>query len=161
MRWVAFITIRTTIPGFLSDCETMIVAAGRESREASLARLAARFSEGDACREIAATPSTLTQGAPLLTDATLEDDFVSLHFDALKQEEGPSTLGDYHYLPVLHNHRTKMGRPRKLMLAVLGLALAPVQGIRPALGLVVHGPEGRLRKVRLRRKAGDWRGRAP
>jgi predicted RecB family nuclease len=127
----------------------MIVAAGRESREASLARLAARFSESDASRGIAATPSTLKQGAPLLADATLEDDSVSLRLDALKREEGPSKLGDYHYLPVLHNHGDKVGRARKLLLAVLGLALAPVQGIRPALGLVARGPEGRLANVRL------------
>lgn len=135
--------------GVVSDYETMFVAAGRESREASLAWLAAQFSESDACRGIAATPSTLKQGAPLLTDAILEDDSVSLRFDALKREEGSSNLGDYHYLPVLHNHGDKVGRLRKLLLAVLGLALAPVQGVRPALGLVARGPEGRLGKVRL------------
>jgi predicted RecB family nuclease len=135
--------------GVVSDYETMIVAAGRESRETSLARLSAQFSGGDACQGIAVTSSTLKQGAPLLVDAVLEDDSVSLRFDALKRDIGPSKLGDYNYLPVLHSHGDKVGRPRKLLLAVLGLALAPLQGIRPAVGMVAHGPEGRLRKVRL------------
>ena len=35
------------------------------------------------------------------------------------------------------------------VLAVLGLALARIQGLRPASGLVARGPEGRLGKVRL------------
>src|SRR5262249_22655852 len=48
-----------------------------------------------------------------------------------------------------HNHGDKVGRPQKLLLAVLGLTLARVQGVRPADGLVALGPEARLGKVRL------------
>ena len=119
------------------------------SREAALARLVARFGEGDACRGIAVTAATLKQGAPLLADATLEDDGLSLRFDALKRADGASKLGDHHYLPVLHNHGDKVGRQQKLLLAVFGLVLARVQGLRPAVGLVARGPEGQLGKVRL------------
>ena len=50
---------------------------------------------------------------------------------------------------MLHNHGDKVGRPQKLLLAVLGLVLARVQGLRPAVGLVARGPEGRLGKVCL------------
>ncbi len=74
---------------------------------------------------------------------------MSLRFDALKRADGASKLGDHHYLPVLHNHGDKVGRQQKLLLAVLGLVLARVQGLRPATGLVARGPEGRLGKVRL------------
>ena len=74
---------------------------------------------------------------------------MSIRFDALKRADGASKLGDHHYLPVLHNHGDKVGRPQKLLLAVLGLVLARVQGLRPAIGLVARGPEGRLGKVRL------------
>ena len=135
--------------GTQSDYEAMTTAAGRASREAALARLVARFGEGDACRGVAVTAATLKQGAPLLADATLEDEGLSLRFDALKRADGASKLGDHHYLPVLHNHGDKVGRTRKLLLAVLGLVLARVQGLRPAVGLVARGPEGRLGKVRL------------
>jgi hypothetical protein len=41
--------------GVVSDYETMMVAAGRESREISLARLTSQFSESDACQGIAVT----------------------------------------------------------------------------------------------------------
>ena len=135
--------------GVVSDYEAMIVAADRASREAALARLVARFGESDACRGVAAIPSTLKQGAPLLAEATLEDDVMLIRLDALKRADGTSKLGEYHYLPVLHVHGDKIGRTRKLLLAVLGLVLDRVQGLRPAVGLVARGPEGRLGKVRL------------
>ena len=114
--------------GTKSDYEAMTEAASRASREAALARLVARFGEGDACRGTAVTAATLKQGAPLLADATLEDDGMSLRFDALKRADGASKLGDHHYLPVLHNHGDKVGRQQKLLLAVLGLVPRPRAG---------------------------------
>ena len=135
--------------GTVSDYEAMTLATGRVSREAALAKLVARLGQGDACRGVAVTADTLKEGAPFLVDATYEDDILSIRFDALERADGPSELGDHHYLPVLHHHGDKVGRRQKVLLAVLGLALARVQGVRPAVGLVARGPEGRLGKVRL------------
>ena len=135
--------------GAKSDHEAMTTAAKAASREAALARLVVRFGEGDACRGIAVTAATLKQGAPLLADATLEDDGLSIRLDALKRADGASKLGDHHYLPVLHNHGDKVGCPQKLLLAVLGMVLARVQGLRPVVGLVTCGPEGQLGKICL------------
>jgi predicted RecB family nuclease len=135
--------------GTLSDYEAMTFQARRASLEATLARLAARLGEGDACRGVQVTPETLKRGAPILVDAILEDENLSIRFDALKRADGPSKLGGHHYLPVLHAHGDKVGREQKSLLAVLGLVLARVQGLRPAMGLVARGSEGRLGKVRL------------
>jgi predicted RecB family nuclease len=135
--------------GTLSDYEAMTSQARRASLEATLARLAARLGEGDACRGVQVTPETLKRGAPVLVDAILEDENLSIRFDALKWADGPSKLGGHHYQPVLHVHSDKVGRRQKLLLAVLGLMLDRVQGLRPATGLVARGTEGRLGKVRL------------
>jgi predicted RecB family nuclease len=135
-----------------SDYEAMTTAASQASREASLAKLVAGFGGGDACQGTTITTATLKQGRPLLADIVLEDDAVSLRADALKRADGASKLGEYHYLPVLHNHGAKVGRTRKLLLATLGLILARVQGVRPAIGLVACGPKDRLGKVRLEAK---------
>jgi predicted RecB family nuclease len=135
--------------GTKSDYEAMTTAASQTSRETALAKLVVRFGDGDACRGMRVTSAMLKQGAPLLVDAELEDDVMSIRFDALKQADGASMLGDHHYLPVLHNPGDKVGRPRKLLLAVLGLGLASVQGLRPTVGLMAPGREARLRKVRL------------
>ena len=75
--------------GTKSDYEAMTEAASRASREAALAKLVARYGEGDACRGTAITDATLKKGAPLLVDATLEDESLSLRFDALKRVDGP------------------------------------------------------------------------
>jgi predicted RecB family nuclease len=135
--------------GTPSDYEAMTTAARQASREEAVAKLAARFGEGDACREMAVTAATLKQGETLLVDAELEDEGMSLRFDALKRADGPSKVGDHHYLPILHHHGDKAVRQQKLLLALHGLALARVQGLRPAVGLIARGPEARLGKVRL------------
>jgi len=132
-----------------SDYEAMTTAASQASREEALAQLVARFGEGDTCRATAITTATLKQRKALLIDVSLDDDAMSLRIDGLKRVAGTSGLGDYHYLPLLHNHGDKVGRPEKLMLAGFGLSLAGPQGLRPAFGQVIRGPEGGLRKVRL------------
>jgi predicted RecB family nuclease len=135
--------------GTKSDYEAMTTAASQDSREAALAKLVVRFGDGDACRGVRVTSAMLKQGAPLLADAELEDNVMSIRFDALKRADGASMLGDHHYLPVLHNPGDKVDRPQRLLLAVLGLSLASVQGLRPNVGLMASGREAKLRKVRL------------
>src|SRR5262249_18168105 len=138
--------------GTKSDYEAMTEAASRASRELSLAGIVARYGEGNTYRGTAITAAMLKQGAPLLADAIVEGDGMSIRFDGLKRADGASKLGGHHYLPVLHNRGDKVGRQQKLLLAVLGLVLDRVQGVRPATGLVARGREGRLGKVRLEAK---------
>jgi predicted RecB family nuclease len=135
--------------GTKSDYETMTEAASRASRELSLAGIVARYGEGNTYRGTAITAAGLKQGASLLADAIIEDDGMTIRFDALKRADGASKLGGHHYVPVLHNHGDKVGRSRRLLLAALGLAIARVQGLRPIVGLIARGPEGRLVKVCL------------
>src|SRR5271166_236576 len=128
--------------GTKSDYEAMTEAASRASRELSLAVIVARHGEGNAYRGTAITAAMLKQGAALLADAILEDDGMSIRFDGLKRADGASKLGEHHYLPVLYNHGDQVGRLRKLLLTVLGLAIARVQGLRPTVGLVAREPDG-------------------
>jgi predicted RecB family nuclease len=135
--------------GTRSDYEAMTAAAGAASREQALARLVIRLGEGAACRGTAVTVASLRNGPPLLVDVKLEDESLALRFDALRRVHGPSRLGEHHFLPVLHHDGEKVGRQQKVLLAVLGLALARVQRVRPTAGLVACGPDARIRKVRL------------
>jgi predicted RecB family nuclease len=135
--------------GAISDYEAMATAARASSREQALTRLAAQFGEWAISRGVAVTGALLRQGAPFLCDASFEDDGLSFRLDGLKRTDGASKLGDHHYLPVLHVHGDKVGRREKTLLALAGLALAGVQGLRPALGLIARGPGGRLGKVKL------------
>src|SRR4051794_39745221 len=71
--------------GTKSDYEAMTEAARRSSREVALAGIVARFGEGNAYRGTAVTAAMLKQGAPLLADAIVEDDGMSIRFDGLKR----------------------------------------------------------------------------
>jgi predicted RecB family nuclease len=133
--------------GKQSDYEEMTQAASASSLRQVQAKLIARFGEGEARQGTAVTVATLRQGAPILLDAGLEDEGLALRLDALKRVDGASKIGDHHYIPILHSYADKVGRREKLLLAVIGLALERIQGLRPATGLVARGPEARLGKV--------------
>jgi len=135
--------------GTPSDYERMTMAATASSREQAVAQLVARFGEEDACRRKTVTAAILKQGITLLANAELEDESLSLRFDALKRTDGPSKVGDHHYIPVLHHHGDKVSRQQKVLLALQGLVLARVQGLRPAVGLIARGPQGRVGTVHL------------
>jgi predicted RecB family nuclease len=135
--------------GTISDYESMTTAARAAMREQAIATLVARSGKGNACQGTTLTLATLKQGAPLLADASLEADGLSLRIDALKRVDGASNVGDHHYIPILDSYTDKLGRREKLLLAVFGLAVGHIQGLRPASGLVTRGPEARLGKVRL------------
>src|SRR5207245_6525797 len=71
--------------GTKSDYEAMTAAAELESREAAVAKLAARFGEGVASRGTVVTATALKQGTTFLADASLDDGAMSLRFDGLKR----------------------------------------------------------------------------
>ena len=105
----------------------------------SVARLVARFGEGDACQGTTVTAATLKQGAPLLADVDLEDEGLSLRCDALKRADGASKLGDHHYVPVLHNDGDKVGPGAETP------AGRPRAGPRPRAGAAACRRAGRPR----------------
>jgi predicted RecB family nuclease len=138
--------------GTISDYEAMTTAARASSREQALAKLVARFGEGDVRQGTAVTAAVLKLGAPILLDVDLEAEGLSFRLDALKRVDGASKVGGHHYIPILYSYGTRVGRSEKLLLAVLGLALARIQGLRPASGLVARGPDASLGKLSLEPK---------
>jgi predicted RecB family nuclease len=135
--------------GTRSDYELLLAKSRDEWRCRAIDKILARHQGEEVARDVVLTPSALKQGAAFIFNATLEDEHVALAFDGLKRVDGPSTVGDYHYLPVLHHYGDKVGRQQKVLLALHGPALARVQGLQPAAGLVARGPEARLGKVHL------------
>ena len=79
----------------------------------------------------------------------LEDDLLSLRFDGLKKVDGPSKLGDFHYVPMLFHEGRKVGKQQRLLLELYGLLLSRLQGQMPSSGIIWHGKECRTTRVRL------------
>jgi hypothetical protein len=78
----------------------------------------------------------LRVGPSIVLDATLEDGLLSVRFDGLKRVDGPSQLGDFHYVPMLFHEGRKVGKEQRAILEVFGLLLSQVQGKPPAYGIL-------------------------
>ena len=131
------------------DCENLLIEQRAEVRRAAIEKILARHAEEEITRNAPLTISALKEGAPYLLDATLEDDQFLLCFDGLKKVDGPSKLGDFHYVPMIFHEGEKVRKEQRLFLEVCGLLLSRLQGQMPAFGIVWHGRECKATKVRL------------
>lgn len=135
--------------GTKSDYEALLIERRAEVRITAINKILARHPEEVIPRNIPLTTSALKEGVSFLLDATLEDDLVSLTFDGLKKVDGPSKLGDFHYIPILFSEGEKARKEQKVLLEFDGLLLSRLQGQMPAHGIVWHGKECKATRVRL------------
>lgn len=140
--------------GKVSDFANLAAERRAAARRQAIEQLTARYTDGGVVSAVPLTTATLKQGAAFLLDAALEDDTFLLRFDGLKKADGPSKLGDFHYVPVLFHGSESVRKEQRLLLDVWALLLSRIQGRTPSHGIVWHG---RAMKVRLSpdpRKAG-------
>lgn len=135
--------------GTMSDYEALLTEMRAEVRLAAIDKILARHPGEEIPRNVPLTTSALKQGASFILDATLDDDLVSLHFDGLKKVDGPSKLGDFHYIPMLFHEGEKIPNEERLLLELYGLLLSRLQGQMPIKGIIWHGMECKGTMVRL------------
>jgi predicted RecB family nuclease len=135
--------------GTVSDYEVLLLARRQEVRQQAVAKILAKYPEAEVARGIPLTLAALQSGPPFALDAILEDDLVSLRFDGLKRVDGPSKLGDLHYIPMLFHEGRRVGKEQRLLLELYGLLLSEVQGRLPAQGVVWSGRDCKSTRVRL------------
>jgi hypothetical protein len=91
------------------DYERLLLADRASVRRAATDILLARHGKSAPPRSLTVTLAVLKQGCPFW-DATVEDERLSVRFDALLRAPGPLRLGDFHYIPVLfHPAKTSKG----------------------------------------------------
>jgi predicted RecB family nuclease len=134
--------------GTVSDYEVLFVARRQEVRQQAIAKILAKHPQAEVAKDIPLTVGVLQSGPPFVLDATLGDDFLSLAFDGLKRVDGASKLGDFHYVPVLF-HEGKVGKEQRRLMEIYGLLLSRLQGQMPTSGIIWHGRERRMTRVRL------------
>jgi len=132
-----------------SEYEVLSAEQRAVVRQRTIEQIAARHADGVVLSTVPLTAPTLQRGAAFILDATLEDDTFSLRFDGLKKVDGPSKMGDYHYVPVLFHGCGSVRKEQRRLLDVWGLLLSCAQGRMPGYGIVWHGWECRATKVRL------------
>jgi predicted RecB family nuclease len=136
--------------GIQSDYQSLLATSRDAVRRCVFDEISASHGgEEDVQRDIALTPTALKRGTAFLLDAMLEDDCLALAFDGLKRVEEPSTLGDFHYAPVLFFEGWQIRKQQRAMLEIYGLLLFRVQGRMPAFGIVWRGMECRPTRIRI------------
>lgn len=95
------------------------------------------------------TEDNLKEGHALILDCTIEADEFRFHFDALKKTEGRSSLGSFHYQPVMFCQDEKGLEQKRIVLTCGTFVLGQVQRARPHIGLLVLGEKCSLSRTRL------------
>ena len=135
--------------GSPSDYELLLAEAREQVRQAATEKLLARHGEGEVLRDCTATAEVLRRGLPLLLDATVEGEGLSVRFDALQRAAGKSNLGEFHYLPVLFHEGERATQGQRLLLQLCGLVLGAAQGKEPERGVLIHGRGCEVRGLKL------------
>ncbi len=135
--------------GIVSDYEALLVENRQGVRQRAIDKIISRISPADVTSKQPLTAALLRAGSSYVLDTILENDMFSINFDGLKRVDEPSGLGDFHYVPMLFHEGRTVGKDQKLLLEVMGLLLLPIQGKFPDHGIIWHGRDCTLSKVRL------------
>jgi hypothetical protein len=81
--------------------------------------------------------------------ARLEDDRHAVLFDGLRKIDGPSTLGDFRYEPVIFSAARRVRASDRQQLAARAVLLAGVQGALPGAGIVYLGRDSARTSIRF------------
>ena len=135
--------------GKRSDYEIVSAELRADVRRKAIERILIRPAAGGVIRDIPLTAAAMKSGPAFVLDANFESDIFALRIDGLKRVDGPSKLGDYHYVPMLFHDGRSVRKEQRLLLDLCGLLLSRIQGQMPSYGIVWHGQECRATKVRL------------
>src|SRR5262245_16499176 len=135
--------------GTRSDYELLLAESRDEVARRATDKILAHHSKEEVERDVGLTQATLKRGAAFLLNATLEDEHLSLAFDGLQRVPGPSKLGDFHYVPVLFSEGRQIRKQQRALLDVYGLLISRLQGQAPGIGIIWHGKECRVTRVRI------------
>lgn len=94
--------------GTKSEYEEFLLQARREVRRQAISKIHANTSPDDVLANMPLTATSLRAGPSYMLDAVLADGLLSLRFDGLKKVDGPSDLGDFHYVPMLVHDASKL-----------------------------------------------------
>lgn len=95
------------------------------------------------------TTETLKLGAAVILDCSLVDDHFQFHFDAVFRHKGRSSLGKFHYAPVMFIPDSSVRDEHKLILALEAILLGRIQVTEPERGLYVLGATAKIIRAQL------------
>ncbi|TWU42386.1 hypothetical protein Poly41_06830 [Novipirellula artificiosorum] len=115
--------------------------------EAAILRAVSPQTHSRKCRT---TVSDLRRGSPLILNTVLASPRYSCRVAALQRVDGPSSLGDFYYTPIVFHEDAATSSSQKLLLAFAAKVLGRVQGNEPTVGHVIVGTACTLKRVLLK-----------
>jgi hypothetical protein len=113
--------------GSRSDHEALLAQERDQTRLSVIDHIVSNHSEDEVLRNVPLNSAILKPGASFILDATYEDGLICLLFDGLQKVDGASTLGDFHYVPLLFDSGRQVHVEQKVLLELYGLLLARVR----------------------------------
>src|SRR3954454_20931486 len=136
--------------GTRSDFEVLMTELRGEILQRANAGLTGRHREEEILKGLVIPPSILGMKSPLILDAVIQSDELSLKYDGLKRVDELSRPADSHYIPILVYEGEKVRSEHRRVLEVYALALGRVQGVEPKFGLIIHGRDCRTLRVHFK-----------
>jgi hypothetical protein len=113
--------------GQLSDYAMFLTQSRDEVRHTAMAKILAQHHQNRVVRGLLLTTAVLRQGPLFVLEARVEDSPFYLTLDGLKQMPGVSTLGAFHYIPMLFAEGRQIRGEQRFLLELYGFPL-PVTG---------------------------------
>lgn len=101
--------------------------------------------------------ASLTQGLPLILYPVFQNAKIFLCFDALQRVPGSSTVGEFHYIPVLFHETERPSQRQRSILEIQALILTGLQRKEPEFGILFHGISCHVKKIRMKLNDGKSR----
>jgi predicted RecB family nuclease len=118
-------------------------------RKAIMAKMLAQLHTDQVVHGKLLTTEVLRDGPLFVLEARVEEGPFCLALDGLTQVPGVSTLGAFHYIPMLCYEGRQIRSEQRFVLALYAIFLSRLQGRMPDNGIIWHGQACQATKVRL------------
>jgi predicted RecB family nuclease len=135
--------------GTKSGYEELQIEQRAELRPKAIDKVRREYSKTDVATDVNLSAANLRKGTPFILSARLEDDRHAVLFDGLRKIDGPSTLGDFRYEPVIFSAARRVRASDRQQLAARAALLAGVQGALPGGGIVYLGRDSARTSIRF------------
>lgn len=135
--------------GVETEYERMLVSSREAVTKEAIGKVLARAADGEVVHDLPLTTALLREGPLFILNPSLDEGLISIRFDGLKKLSGPSSLGDFHYVPMLFYEGRRVRKEQRLFLETCALLLSPLQRRYPEKGVVWYGHDCKTTTIRL------------
>ncbi len=136
-------------PGKQADFEILQTELQKEYKNQSSSILKNKYKENDIFEQSSLTLADLKFGRQILIGDHLDNHELSCSINALEKVNGKSSLGNFHYYPILLSYKEKLSKEDKIMMSFKGYVLGRIQSKQPEYGRTIYGHKQKSIKIKV------------